>query len=821
VTQDGPGQFGERLQRHRMAVGLSQEELAERAGLSQRGISDLERGKRRTPHPATVRRLAEALGLTEADRTGLLGAARTPSGTPATDAVRAEGDVRDNLPLQLTSFIGRVQETADIRRELAKTRLLTLAGPGGVGKTRLALHVAEQELENYEHGVWFVELAPLQEATLVPQLVANIFNVHENPQEPLIAALTRRLQPLDLLLILDNCEHVVAGCVDLVHRLLRACRHIVVLTTSREVLGLAGESVWRVPPLRVPEPRAAPAPERVAESEAEALFVERARAVQPSFAITTRNATALVEVCRRLEGIPLAIELAASRVNVLSLEQIAGRVATHFRFLSSKDPTAASRQQTLEKTFQWSYDLLTSVERHLLDRLSVFAGGWSLEAMEAVAGRDTMDCDKLLDLLERLIDRSLIQTVPDAICAARYRMLETIRQFARERLEATGEAHRVLWRHAHYYLEVAERGAQQFRGANQVRIAAFLELEHDNLRAALRWYIARGEVELGLRLGGALARFWLIRGHNREGRDWLEQLLELPVADTGSVPHLQVRAEALSGVGFLALRQSDFGVARDLFEESLTIRREVGDLPGVARCLSDLGVLADEQGDFVQAISLHEQSQTIRSQLDDRLAVGTSLNNLGIAIGHRSAVRAINGQGSETEHQQDYARARRLVEDALAIRREFDDLNRIADSLLHLGYLADLQSDYSTARRAFEEALVIARDLGSTGSITQALQGFSVLAAVQGQAERALLLDGAAARLRDLLGTPLPFAAQLLSRHRLLRVRDMIGDVSADAARERGGRLTLDQAVACALEQARSSSAAPLDERVCRDIPGK
>jgi non-specific serine/threonine protein kinase len=374
VTDNGPGQFGELLLRLRAAAGFSQEELGQRAGLSQRGISDLERGRRRVPHPATVRRLAEALNLTETDRASLLSTARIrSSGTPGNDVAMDSG-ARHNLPLQLTSFVGRVQETSQLRSALAGTRLLTLAGPGGVGKTRLALHLAESELDTYSDGVWLVDLAPLQEAALVPHLVAGVFNVRENPQESLISTLVRRLQPLHVLLILDNCEHVLAGCVDLVHRLLRVCPRVTVLATSREVLGLGGETIWRVPPLRITTHAGARATGQAAGSEAAALFMDRARSIQQDFAITPRNAGTLVDVCRRLDGIPLAIELAARQMGVLTLEQVGERLATHFGFLSIQDPTAASRQRTLDKTIWWSYDLLTSKEQHVFDQLSVFCG---------------------------------------------------------------------------------------------------------------------------------------------------------------------------------------------------------------------------------------------------------------------------------------------------------------------------------------------------------------------------------------------------------------------------------------------------------------
>jgi predicted ATPase/transcriptional regulator with XRE-family HTH domain len=397
----------ELLREYRQNARLTQSALAERAGLSARAISDLERGLRRFPYPDTVQRVAHALGLRDGER-ALLEAAAARLELRAPGELDSRVGVRHNLPVQLTSFVGRSQETADVCRTLEGTRLLTLAGPGGVGKTRLALHVAEAKLGFFRDGVRFVELAPLTEPTLVPYTIAQVFNVGEQPEESVISSLVATLQPLELLLILDNCEHVLLACVDLVDRLLRACPKLVVMTTSREVLGLRAETVWRVPPLRVNSRDVARGHESALESEAAELFIERARAIQPGLAVSPHNATAVLEICERLEGIPLAIELAASRVGAFGPEQLVERLSTDARLLISKDRTTAKRQQTLENTIQWSYDLLTPEEQSMFDRLSVFAGGWTLESMEAIAGNDDPGVE-LLVVLERLVDKSMVQ----------------------------------------------------------------------------------------------------------------------------------------------------------------------------------------------------------------------------------------------------------------------------------------------------------------------------------------------------------------------------------------------------------------------------
>jgi predicted ATPase/DNA-binding XRE family transcriptional regulator len=851
VTQDGPGSFGGLLQRLRAAAGLSQEELAERAGLSQRGISDLERGRRHSPHPATMRRLAEALGLAETDRVALLGAARAPGIRVLAGEVRVEGGARHNLPLQVTSFVGRVQETADLRGELARTRLLTLAGPGGVGKTRLALHLAEQELGTYRDGIWLVELAPVQEAALVAQLVANVFNIREKPQEALMTTLTRRLQALEVLLILDNCEHVLGACVDLVNRLLRACSHIVVLTTSREVLGLAGETVWRVPALRVPDLDAATPPKRLTESEAAALFVERARAVQPGFVVTPLNATALLEVCRRLEGIPLAIELAASRLSVLSLQQIAERLATHLRFLSSKDPTVESRQQTLEKTIHWSYDLLTPAERHLFDRMSVFTGGWSIEAMQAVAGRDTVDRDDLLDVLERLVDKSLVlvDNLPER--PPRYRLLEPLRQYGQDRLREHGEAHATQECHAAFFLGLFEQEWERFvkRGS----AGAWLSPDLDNLRTAMRWLIEEHDVDRAQRLAVASWPAWSPLGYTVEGRRWLEEALALdpagphdgsstgprnvscgpPAHDSLSAKEqhrLLVQARVLWSISHLAVHHGDLVAAEEAGNRSLELYRRLGDAVEIAVPLNFLGRAALLRGNFAEARHLLEQALAARRQsgmsgsaLSEIFDVGPlcclaqvagehgnaaeareradEALKIAMATGHPTLVGGPSAVLGKLHYQQgrpDVARS--VLHEGLARLRQITQRHHdMIPILLDLGRLAGEQGDDESARAFLAEGVMLADQL-SRWHVAHGLEAIAELAAEEGLPDSALQLAGAAAALRDALGTQLWPTERMRLDAALVRARERVSPATALAAWTRGSTTTTDQAIALALD---------------------
>jgi predicted ATPase/transcriptional regulator with XRE-family HTH domain len=849
VTEDGPGPFGELLRELRASAGLSQEELAERAGLSQRGISDLERGKRRVPHPATVRRLAGALGLSNAEQATLLNAARAPrSGALAGSGIGDDHDTRHNLPSPLSTFVGRVQETADVSSQLGGTRLLTLTGPPGVGKTRLALHLAEHEVEKYQDGAWLVELALVHEATLVPQMVAAIFHVHESPHEPLVTVLARRLRPLHLLLILDNCEHVLAACADLVHQLLRVCPHIVVLTTSREVLGLTGETIWRVAPLLVTPPDGALAPVDLARSEAASLFVERARAVQPSFLVTSENAPTLLEVCRRLEGIPLAIELAASRLGVLNLEQISERLATHLPSLSSKDPTIATHHRTLDSAIRWSYDLLTPEEQTLFELLSVFAGGWSLDAMLPLSVSDSSD-DHLLTLLERLIDKSLVQVDTQPARPPRYRILEPLRQFGQNRLRERGEAHSSQERHAQIFLNLFEEAWKALveRGAPPVRMYP----ELDNLRTALRWLIGQRDIDRAQRLAGAYPILWFGWGFPAEGRRWLDEALALDpparpqhkvataleVADYAITQvkspakpdaHRQaVHAKLLLGMSMLAVHDIDLNVAEDAAHRSLKLYRQLGDDSGAAWPLMYLGRVAQLRADLANA----------RSCLQEALAASrkSALGGKGLDVlaspvqSHLAEVAREEGSFSEAEvraHEAlqfatplripsyicvaslilgelyyDMGRqeaARTLWEEALVCAREARQRqDYMIPLLINLSRFASEQGDTRAARALLAEGLMLADEL-NRWQLARAFEATASLAVGNVKPELVLQLAGTAAAVRAALGTP-PWPSERTRLDEVLaRARLSLTPAAAEDASTHGRRTPVDHAVALA-----------------------
>ncbi len=607
----------------------------------------------------------------------------------------------NNLPLQLTSFIGRERELEKIKELLDKTRLLTLTGSGGCGKTRLSLQAAADVLDTFPDGVWLVELAPITDPDLVPKAVADVLGIEEQPGKTLIQVLTESLKSKTMLLVLDNCEHLLDACAHVSDSLLRACPNVKVLASSREALNVAGEQTYRVPSLSLPDPKAIQTPQRLSQYEAVRLFIDRAVLVKPEFAVTNANAPALVSVCHRVDGIPLAIELAAARLRSLSVEEVNTRLDNRFRLLTGGSRTALPRQQTLRALIDWSYDLLTDQEKLLLIRLSVFSGGWSLAASESVCVSEEIEDWEVMDLLASLADKSLVQA-DTAEGQTRYRFLETVRQYARDRLAESEESFAVRARHRDYYLTMAEEIRPQVTGSEQAHWLSVLETEHDNLRQALTFCLEEADGgQKGLRLGGSLQAFWQIRGHVSEGRERLTALLSRSDAQDRT----KGRADALNGAGSLARMQSEYGQARSLYEESLEIKRELGDRQGIAGSLNNLGLLALSQGDTRSAEMLYQEALSINRELGNRAGEAINLNNLG----------------EVASDQADYAAARSWYEESLGIERELGNQNGIAASLINLGIVASEQGDYAVARSWYEESLAINRELGDRRGIAIAL----------------------------------------------------------------------------------------------------
>jgi predicted ATPase/DNA-binding CsgD family transcriptional regulator len=655
-----------------------------------------------------------------------------------------------NLPLQLTSFVGRERETAQARGLLEETRLLTLSGPGGSGKTRLALAVASELVGSFEDGVWLVELAPLSDPDLVPQAVASVLGVSETPGTPLLETLGDYLETRNVLLVLDNCEHLVAACASLAETLLRRCPDLRVVATSREALGVAGETLFPVPPLSLPDPHHLQAAEGLARYEASQLFVERARTVSPEFTVTGENAMAIAQVCYRLDGMPLAIELAAARIRVLSVDQISTRLDDSFRLLTGGGRSVLARQRTLRATMDWSYGLLTPEEQTLLGSLSVFAGGFTLGAVEAVYAGER--AEEVLDLLASLVDKSLV-IVEEQDGEARYRLLETVRQYGREKLQESGEEELFRRRHAEYYLALAEKPEPDLReqGAWLLRLGA----EFDNFRAALRWTLGpEAEApELGLRLATALGhrRFWAVYGLG-EGLAWLERGLERDKA--ASKP---LRADALSHAGWIANVQGNYDKALGLLEDNYVVSKEIGQNQTVAVSLIQLGQFLTMHGSGKERIeALREETEALLPELSDPQLIGPLLIFLGLV--------ALN--------KDDYPRTTALLEEGLRLFREIGDPYGTAICCGTLGFIALHQGDVDRADAWFEEALISLRELRDRVGILHCLMGAASVSGLRKEdAARAARLWGAAEALGEAASVPLLPAIE--SRY------DYEGDVAA------------------------------------------
>ena len=818
MTASRTATFGALLRQYRLQAGLSQETLAERARLSASAIAALERGRRNAPYPGTLTLLAEALDLAPAERAALVEASRrapvagAPPLAPASAPAAVPALVIAPLPTPPTALIGRERAQAEVVHLLrpGAARLVTLTGPGGVGKSRLALAVADALRDAYPAGVAFVDVAPIRDPTLVPATIARALGLNAATGST-IQPLAERLREERLLLVLDNVEQVV-DAAPLLADLVAACPHLAPLVTSRTALRVRAEQRFAAPPLTLPT--TGQSLEDVMSSMAVRLFVARARAVRPEFRLDADNAWAVAEICRRVDGLPLAIELAAARIGLLPPPALLQRLTHRLTALAVGARDLPDRQRTLRAAIDWSYDLLPEMERALFRRLAVFVGGCAHDAVAEICTHG-LPLDPL-DGVAALVEQSLLRQEDNA-GEPRVGMLETIREYAWERLVGEGEEDATRRAHALYYLALAEAAEPALHDPAAGAWLARLEREHDNLRAALDWAWERDELTLALRLTGALRWFWHIRGHLGEGRGWLERLLAADAAGPGSAP-AAVRAKALVGAGWLALYQYDYARAAELFAEGTAMEpdrgvafsapdraitdalraraegayararalleecvdrlRAVGDRGSLAP--ARLGMVACEQGDDARATTVWEECLSLHRALGDREGVAVAL--LGLADvardrGDPAQVRALCGAALPVFHAlgarwaigfalndlalADYqegnaeATAARAAE-GVALFRDVQSASGLAEALATRGYALAAQDDAEGARAALSESLRLAWAEGPRWLVATDLEGLATIDAAQGQAERAALLLGAAGRLRLTMGAPLP-----------------------------------------------------------------
>lgn len=662
---------------------------------------------------------------------------------------------RHNLPAPTTSFIGRKKEKAEIKQAISAYRLVTLTGSGGTGKTRLSLQVAVELLDQFSDGVWFVELASLTGPSLIPQTILSVLETSEQPDKTTTQALIERLRGKKTLLILDNCEHLIEASAKLVEVLLSNAPGLKIMASSREALGVKGELAWHVPSLSLPDVNSSTSLDEFSRFEAVQLFIERARLAKPHFQLTQDNAGFVAEICSRLDGIPLAIELAAARVRALSVEQIATRLVDRFHLLTGGSRTALPRQQTLRATIDWSFNLLSEQEKQLFRRLAVFVGGCSLEAAEQVCIEQGYGLD-VLDLLTRLVDKSLVN-MEEAVGNVRYRMLETTRQYAREMLLMSEETRIFRNQHLDYFLEYAETAQPELRGKMQAEWISQLEAEHDNLRAALEW--SQGiQPEHGLRIAAALIDFWDTHGHLTEARRWLETMLQ----KTDHLDPTPVRVDAMLGAMTFALRQTDLEISIKWLDDGLALARAIDYKAGIARGLMARGVMVEYfEGNLEKAEGLYEEALDIYRKTGDKLSVGQALGPLAsCAIKrykflhaerlYRESLSLFREVKNEREiagvlenlaevalDRRKYADAHSFADESLTLYSKLEDKHGIATALRGLGIAAHNEEDLDLARKSCEQSAIIFRELGDRGCLILSLAALARQLLHQGELQKA------------------------------------------------------------------------------------
>ena len=773
--------------------------------------------------PATLRDLGEhrLRDLLEPERVWQAIAPGLPEAFPPLATFSAHPT---NLPLPPTPLIGREGEVAAVAALLRAdpTRLVTLTGPGGTGKTRLALQVASHLPDLAPDGIFFVDLAPVVDAAWMPSAIAGVLGLREEGSRDLRETLIDYARPKAMLLVLDNLEQIrpAADVGRFVAEALTACPDLRILATSRAPLKLRAEREYPVPPLPILDARRPPPLPQLAENAAVQLFVALAQAANPAFALTAGNAAAVAEICARLDGLPLAIELAAARVRGLAPADLARRLGTRLDLLAGRAADRPDRQQTLRAAIAWSYDLLPPAEQALFRRVSVFAGGSTLEAAEAVATAGDHLALDALDGLTALIEQSLLR-LDEEPEPPRYRMLETLRAYGQERLAAAGEDETVRSAHATIVLHAVQTAIEGLRGPEAAFWSEALEAEHDNLRAALRWATDAGRAGLALALACSAWTFWDTRGYLTEGRMWLGTVLAASPAD--ATPE---RAEALLGAGALTRLQGDLTAAAALIEESLGLWRRLGDRLGEARALRGLGIVADLRGDEARALELFEQSLAIARQVGDTLSVAMALNSLGVVLwntGQSAAARAkleeslalerrgghrarlpmpLNNLALLAIEAGELAQARAYLEESLVIDRELGRQSGVADTLENLGAIAVAEGDPAQAARLYGESLRIHRELGDRFSVAYGLESIAEVATAIGDFGTAARLYGAAAALRNEIGTPLPQSETARYERGLARTRAGLNPAAFAAAWDTGERLSWMEAAAAALDAA-------------------
>jgi len=831
---DTTASLGYWIRRRRKTLDLTQRALAERVGCSLAAIKKIEQDERR-PSRQVAERLADALSVPASQREAFLEAARGLRSVdqlsfarepmvPTLAPPNTSKSFPHNLPIQLTSFIGREREMAEVKQLLSNSRLLTLIGPGGTGKTRLTLQIAEDLLPSFADGVWLAESASLTDASFIPQTIAGIFGLRELPNMPILNIVTDYLRAKQLLLILDNCEHLIDGCAKLSDHLLHACPQLKIIASSREALDIAGETAYRVPSLSLPD-QTQVTQEAAMGFESVQLFVERASAANPKFHLTNENASAVAQICRRLDGIPLALELAAARIKVFSTEEIVAHLDNRFSLLTGGSRTALERHQTLRALIDWSYELLSNDERRLFHGFSVFAGGWTFEAAEAVCP----DLD-VLNLLTQLVDKSLVMVDADAQeRSKRYHLLETIRQYASERLLEAGESGQTRARHVGFFLKFAETAEPHLNGPQELKWLSHLETENDNLRAALEWAM-NNDIIIALRLATALYLFWNRHGYHAEGRRLLSEALarlqKLPPAEGEAADRrIALQARALNAFGSLGFGVGDLVGSSKIFEEAIVLSRQIGEKYTLAQALSTLAYARSFLGDAEGSYRAAEEGLALAREGGDKVLLGQALRNMASAMAmthgdpkvtrsyaeealqlyreagaHGAFAMALFNMGFWATSQENYAEARSRFEACLPLLSESGDRNHVNAAYSELAHLERQQGHFAQAKPLYRETLLEWQRLGHRAAIAHELECLAMIAKAQEEDERAAKLFGAAEVLRENIHLPMTDFERVEYEREVNDLRANMDEATLTKAWSEGRALTMEQAIAFALE---------------------
>ena len=698
--------------------------------------------------------------------------------------------VKTNLPVPITSFIGREKEIEEVVRMLGRNRLVTLAGSGGVGKTRLAIQASQKLLDKFKDGVWWVELVGLGDPALVPQTVAKTLDVHEVPNQPLIETLVWELQTKQVLFVLDNCEHLIVACAQLAARLLSGTKNLRILATSREALDILGETVWPVPSLSLPDTQDSASIKALSKSESVRLFIERATLIQPQFSLTDQNANSVAQICHRLSGMPLAIELAAARIRMMTIDEIASRLNDRFSLLTSGNRSALPRQQTLRATIDWSHDLLTEPERILFRRLAVFAGGFTLDAAESICSHHDVQQSEVLDLLGRLVDKSLVVVEAAAEDGqTRYRFLETIREYALQKLKNADEESSIRDQHLEYFRKLAEETEPHLYASEQAEWFGRTDAEIDNLRAALDWSVvddagAESEVRIrnGFQLVGVLSWYWQ-RSYSNEIVERLEHMLSRQTTAISSIE----RAGALSTIGFIHGTFGPTREARPYLEEALAIVRKHNDPLTLAWTLTKLAIVTRQLEDYDSSLSL----------LNESLALTKELGTSGKAVDGMTLAWI----GDVYLGRQDEVRAQKFYEEGIALLRETYNGNILAFADRRLGLLILKQGNYERAEILFRESLICNHEIGHQGGTTASLAALAKLALVQGKLTRAAQLYGIVDVRQEALKAPMMALDVAEYEHGTSALHSQLDEKTLKKFWMKGRSMPTERAIAFALDE--------------------